>query len=435
MELVNSFTKKRGSQLRLRLFGAAFSMPCPLSNLQTLAKFRPLCYNVAMVIAEIGTSHEGSIEKAKRLIDAAKEAEADAVKFQWVIADEILHPKTGFVDLPTGRIPLYERFKQLECPPDFYAKSLEYARSLGLKWICSPFGLKSLELLLELKPDAVKIASPELNHFPMLRALAAARKADGVPQADEKLKSDEARKTNEAAFPAPAAVPVIVSSGVSKQSDIEAALAVLGKSGVSLLHCVTSYPAPEEEYNVRLIAALKKDFGVETGLSDHSLDPVLVPCLAAAQGATVFEKHITLSKKTSGLDDPVALEPGQFLQMTRALKQCQAAINRYGSERGEKEIIAQMSEQYGSERVQKVLGSGIKALAPAEEKNYGRTNRSLHYMKAFEAGHVLTADDIGVLRTEKVLTPGLSPEFLESVIGKKLRRAVDDGAGVAWEDI
>lgn len=382
-----------------------------------------------MVIAEIGTSHEGSIEKAKRLIDAAKEAEADAVKFQWVIADEILHPKTGFVDLPTGRIPLYERFKQLECPPDFYAQSLEYARSLGLKWICSPFGLKSLELLLELKPDAVKIASPELNHFPMLRALASARKAD------TELKSDEARKTNGAASPAPAAVPVIVSSGVSKQSDIEAALAILGTDGVTLLHCITSYPAPEEEYNVRLIAAFQKDFGVATGLSDHSLDPILVPCLAAAQGAVVFEKHITLSKKTSGLDDPVALEPEQFLQMTRALRQCQAAINRYGPERGGQEIIKQMEEQYGSARVQKVLGNGIKSLAPAEEKNYGRTNRSLHYMKAFEAGHVLTAEDIGVLRTEKILTPGLSPALYESVIGKKLRRAVQDGAGVLQEDL
>lgn len=387
-----------------------------------------------MVIAEIGTSHEGSIEKAKRLIDAAKEAEADAVKFQWVIADEILHPKTGFVDLPTGRIPLYERFKQLECPPDFYAKSLEYARSLGLKWICSPFGLKSLELLLELKPDAVKIASPELNHFPMLRALASARKADDAPQADGKLKSDEARESNEAAFPAPAAVPVIVSSGVSKTRDIEAALAILGKSGVALLHCVTSYPAPEEEYNVRLIAAFQKDFGVATGLSDHSLDPILVPCLAASQGATAFEKHITLSKKTSGLDDPVALEPQQFLQMTKALRQCQAAINRYGPERGGQEIIKQMEEQYGSERVQKVLGNGIKALAPAEEKNYGRTNRSLHYMKAFEAGHILAAEDVGVLRTEKILTPGIGPEFLESVIGKKLRRAVGDGAGVLADD-
>lgn len=385
-----------------------------------------------MVIAEIGTSHEGSLEKAKRLIDAAKEAEADAVKFQWVIADEILHPKTGFVDLPTGRIPLYERFKQLECPPDFYAATLEYARSLGLKWICSPFGLKSLELLLELKPDAVKIASPELNHFPMLRALAAARK--NLSQ-DQNAGANASPKTVEAAPLPPNAIPVIVSSGVSTKSDIEAALALLGTDGVTLLHCVTSYPAPEEEYNVRLVKTLRETFCVATGLSDHSLDPILVPCLAAAQGAVVFEKHITLSKKTSGLDDPVALEPEQFLQMTKALRQCKAAINRYGPERGGQEIIKQMSEQYGSERVQKVLGNGIKALAPAEEKNYGRTNRSLHYMKAFETGHVLEAGDIGVLRTEKILTPGLSPALYESVIGKKLRRAVDDGAGVAWEDI
>ena len=379
-----------------------------------------------MVIAEIGTSHEGSLEKAKRLIDAAKEAEADAVKFQWVIADEILHPKTGFVDLPTGRIPLYERFKQLECPPDFYAATLEYARSLGLKWICSPFGLKSLELLLALKPDAVKIASPELNHFPMLKELAAAR--ENLSQAQNAGGSADQKAA------AGDTVPVIVSSGVSTKSDIEAALAILGTDGVTLLHCVTSYPAPEEEYNVRLIAAFQKDFGVATGLSDHSLDPILVPCLAASQGATVFEKHITLSKKTSGLDDPVALEPEQFLQMTRAIKQCRAAINRYGPKRGGQEIIKQMEEQYGIERVQKVLGDGIKALAPAEEKNYGRTNRSLHYMKAFEAGHVLAAGDVGVLRTEKVLTPGLSPALYESVIGKKLRRAVQDGAGVAWED-
>lgn len=380
----------------------------PWTLRDSIANPAVLCYNGTMVIAEIGTSHEGSLEKAKRLIGAAKEAEADAVKFQWVIADEILHPKTGFVDLPTGRIPLYERFKQLECPPDFYAATLECARSLGLKWICSPFGLKSLELLSELKPDAVKIASPELNHFPMLRALA------------------DWRKSN--------AIPVIVSSGVSKQRDIEAALAVLGTDGVTLLHCITSYPAPEEEYNVRLVKTLRETFCVATGLSDHSLDPILVPCLAASQGATVFEKHITLSKKTSGLDDPVALEPQQFLQMTRALKQCRAAINRYGPERGGQEIIKQMEEQYGSGRVQKVLGNGIKALAPAEEKNYGRTNRSLHYMKAFEAGHVLAAGDVGVLRTEKVLTPGLSPALYESVIGKKLCRAVQDGAGVAWED-
>ncbi|MCR5045622.1 MAG: N-acetylneuraminate synthase family protein [Treponema sp.] len=361
-----------------------------------------------MVIAEIGTSHEGSIEKAKELIDAASYAEADAVKFQWVIADEILHPKTGFVELPTGRIPLYERFRQLECPKEFYTETLAYARSKNLKWICSPFGLKSLEELISINPDAVKIASPELNHFPMLKAIKAAREKKGFP--------------------------VIVSSGVSKLKDIEAALAILGAENTSLLHCITSYPAPEEEYNVRLIFSLKEIFGIECGLSDHSLDPVLVPCLAAAKGATIFEKHITLSKKTSGLDDPVALEPEQFLQMTKALKQCEAAIKRYGNERGGQEIIKQMEEQFGSERVQKVLGSGVKKLAPAEEANYGRTNRSLHYMADFESGHILQAKDVGVLRTEKILSPGLAPECLDLILGKKLSRKAKDGAGISWED-
>mgnify|MGYP002623506175 CR=1 FL=1 len=368
-----------------------------------------------MVIAEIGTSHQGSIKKAKELIDAAKEAEADAVKFQWVIAEEILHPKTGFVELPTGSIPLYQRFKQLECPPDFYAETMDYARSKKLKWVCSPFGLKSLAYLLELKPDGVKVASPELNHFPMLKALKKARDA-------QKEKGQ-------------APVSAILSSGVSKLKDIEAALEILGREGVTLLHCVTSYPAPEEECNARLVSSLKKIFGVETGLSDHSLDPVLVPCLAAAMGATVFEKHITLSKKTSGLDDPVALEPEEFLQMTKALKQCRAALDRYGRERGRQEIVSQMESQFGKERVQKVLGSGVKALAPAEEKNYGRTNRSLHYMADFEAGHILREEDIGVLRTEKILSPGLPPDFLPQILGKSLVRGVKDGAGLCLEDL
>ncbi len=367
-----------------------------------------------MIIAEIGTSHEGSFEKAKRLIDAAADAGAEAAKFQWVYADEILHPKTGFVDLPTGRIALYERFKQLECPSDFCKTALDYAHSKNLKFVCSPFGLKSLSQLLELKPDAVKIASPELNHFPMLRALAQFR----------------SRQISRGEKP----ISVIVSSGVSKLKDIEVALEILGKENVALLHCVTSYPAPEDDYNVRLVSTLRGIFGVETGVSDHSLDAVLVPCLAAAEGATCFEKHITLSRKTSGLDDPVALETEQFAQMTQALRQCEAALSHYGRERGRQEIIKQISMQYGSERVETVLGSGVKKLAASEEKNYGRTNRSLRYMKKCSYNHILQESDIGVLRTEKILTPGIPPEFLELVIGKRLARQVESGDGVSLED-
>ena len=367
-----------------------------------------------MIIAEIGTSHGGSIEKAKKLIDAAADATADAVKFQWVYADEILHPKTGFVNLPTGQIPLYDRFRELECTPEFYRTMKSYAEKKGLMFTCSPFGIKSLKELLELEPAVVKIASPELNHFPMLKALAEHREKQTASGKD--------------------AVETIISSGVSKLFDIEKALSILGKEKVSLLHCITSYPAPEEEYNVMLVKTLRDIFGIETGISDHSLDPVLVPALAAAMGGIHTEKHITLSKKTEGLDDPVALEPEQFYQMSHAIRQCHAAIRHYGTERGKEEILRQMENQYGIERVRKAAGNGIKKLAESEKENYGRTNRSLHYMKSFQKGHIIQKNDIGVLRTEKILTPGLSPEYLELVMGKSLAKDVEDGAGITFED-
>lgn len=364
------------------------------------------------IIAEIGTSHEGSFEKAKLLIDAAADSGADTVKFQWVYADEILHPNTGFVKLPTGNIPLYERFKQLECSVDFYKDCLDYVHSKGCKFCCSPFGIRSMKELLNIKPDYVKVASPELNHYPMLKVLA-----------DYRKNQKEGEK-----------VPVILSSGVSKISDIEKALEIVGTDGVSLLHCITSYPAPEEEYNLKVITNLKAVFGVEAGVSDHSLDPILVPALSVACGGTVIEKHITLSRKTGGLDDPVALEPEQFAMMVHVAHQTEAAIRHYGAELGLQKAMEQLSEQFGKEKVLAVIGDGIKRLAPAELANYERTNRSLHFMKNMKAGDVVTKKDIGILRTEKVLSVGVSPELYDLVVGKKLARAVEDGAGVRLED-
>ena len=363
------------------------------------------------IIAEIGTSHEGSVEKAKQLIDAAAESGADTIKFQWVYADEILHPDTGFVKLPTGNIPLYERFKQLECDKSFYIQMQDYVHSKGCKFCCSPFGLRSMKELLSINPDIVKIASPELNHYMMLEYLADYR----AKQEGEK-------------------VPVIISSGVSKLCDIEKALEILGRDGISLLHCITSYPAPEEEYNLNVITNLMGIFGVEAGVSDHSLDPVLVPCLSVLCGGSIIEKHITLSRLTDGLDDPVALDPEQFALMVHTLHQTEASIRHYGKELARQRAIEQFAEQYGKEKVIKSLGNGIKELAPAELANYERTNRSLHYMKAMKAGHIITPDDIAVLRTEKVLTPGCSPEFYSLLLGKKLTRDVENGSGVNLAD-
>lgn len=363
-----------------------------------------------MIIAEIGTSHSGSLTKAFELIDTAVDSGADAVKFQWVYADEILHPNTGFVNLPTGNIRLYDRFKELEVSKSFYEQTLNYAHKKGVKFICSPFGLKSLSELLDINPDAIKIASPELNHFPMLNALSERRK-------NQQKKID-----------------VIISSGVSTLSDIEKALQILGYENVSLLHCITSYPAPETEYNVRLVKNLHNIFGIETGISDHSLDPVLVPCLSTAMGGTIIEKHITLSKTTDGLDDPVALTKEQFTAMTQAVHQCETVLSHYGNERGVLEIIKQMESQYGDEKVKAVLGSGVKTLAPSEKNNYGKTNRSLHYLKSLRAGSKIKDSDIGTLRTEKILTSGISSEFLPILLNKTLSSDVKNGDGVRLED-
>ena len=358
------------------------------------------------IIAEIGTSHGGDLEKAKKLIDLSVESGADYVKFQWVYADEILHPDTGFVKLPTGNIKLYDRYKSLEVEPSFFAECLRYTHEKGALFICSPFGLRSLSELIEIKPDAIKIASPELNHFPLLKKLS------------------EYRKKNP--------IETVISSGVSKLSDIEDALSILGRENITLLHCITSYPAPEEEYNLRLIPNLAQIFGIPCGVSDHSLDPVLVPSIAAAVGGTMIEKHITLSKETDGLDDPVALTGEQFSLMSHCVRQCEAAFRQYDNAKDY--ILNQLKSEYG-ERIEKILGSGIKMLAKAEEANYGRTNRSLHFLREMKKGGIIKENDIGVLRTEKVLSVGLHPRFLENVIGAKLSRNVENGAGVQWEDI
>lgn len=385
------------------------------------------------IIAEIGTSHNGSLEKAYELIDAACDSGADMIKFQWVYADEILHPNTGFVTLPGGKIRLYDRFKSLEVPLDFFAKCLEYTHKKNMLFACSPFGLRSLQELVQIKPDVIKIASPEVNHIPLLKKTASYY----------------------------GKIPIILSSGVSKLGDIEKAIDILEGQNESaqntisvhgdakiapltLLHCVTFYPAPETEYNVRCVDTLHRVFGIPAGISDHSLDPILIPVLSTAMGGTMIEKHITLSRKTDGLDDPVALEPEQFAMMVHAVHQTEAVIGRFTKDdiasrrtgnSALEETIRQMSNEYGRDKVMAALGTGIKRLAKSELANYGRTNRSLHFMNDMKKGQSVTEQDIAVLRTEKVLTPGIAPDYLDTVTGSVLKQDVKAGDGVQWEQL
>ncbi|MDR2181076.1 MAG: N-acetylneuraminate synthase family protein [Treponema sp.] len=352
------------------------------------------------IIAELGTSHGGDPVKARELIAAAAEAGADCVKCQIVYADEILHPATGTVRLPGGEVSLYQAFKALEKPPEFYAMMRETAEKRRVRFLATPFGPKSARILREFDPWAVKIASPELNYTGLLRETGAW------------------------------GVKVFLSAGIATLGDIEEALQTLRAAGteeITLLHCVTAYPAPCEDYNLRVLPHLAGIFGAGIGVSDHSLDPLLVPLAALAAGGGVLEKHFCLSRTGGGLDDPIALVPGDFARMCRELARA--------SELDAAALTAALSAAYGRERVEAVLGSGVKRLAPAETANYGRTNRSLHALADIPRGEPIRAELIGVLRSEKHLRPGLPPSWRERVTGRKAREAIPAGEGIRFEDL
>jgi sialic acid synthase SpsE len=348
-----------------------------------------------LIIAELGTAHNGELSKAKEMAHAALESGAGCVKLQMVFADEILHPNTGEVSLPGGKIRLYDRFKQLEMPLKFYADVKDYVESLGLLFLCTPFGLKSAKLLKELKPKIVKIASPELNFTALLKEIAGW------------------------------GLPVLLSTGVSKLGDIEEAL--IPHSSFLILHCVTAYPAPETDYNLRVLQSLASVFGVSVGVSDHSLDPCLVPSLAVCQGAAVIEKHFCLSRDDPGLDDPIALPPHDFALMSKAI--------RRAAEEGAEQSLANISRERGVSLVEAVLGDGVKTLAPSELDNYERTNRSIHALRDIKPGEIIKAEDFAVLRTEKILRPGLPPSWAERICGRTARQFIPDGEGIRFEDV
>jgi len=341
------------------------------------------------IIAEAGTSHNADIFKAFDLIHAARDAGADCVKFQYVIADEIIHPQTGNVSLPGGSISLFNRFKELEQKPDFFEKLKYESEKSRLTFLCTPFGMKSAQNLKKMQVPAIKIASPELNYYPLL---------DYVND-----------------------FPLILSTGVSTLSDIDRALDHCPEE-TAILHCITAYPAPETQYNVKVIPNLQKVFNKPVGISDHSLSPLLVPSLAASMKIYALEKHITLSNTDTGLDDPIALNPEAFSQMCAAVREAENT--------GYNATLEKMIDLFGAEKVFATLGDGKKKLAPVEKSSYRTTNRSIMAIKYIHKGTAFTTDNIALLRSEKFLSPGLTPEYFDMVLQKKAAKNILNGSGI-----
>jgi len=347
------------------------------------------------IIAEVGSNHDGKFEQAQKLIDITCEVGADAVKFQLFRASKIYPPNCGKIPTPTGKIDLHKFLKKSEVPFKWLPLLKKYAEKKGLIFIVSPFDEQAVDELEKNNVRVYKIASPELNHLPLLRYIAKKQK------------------------------PIILSSGLSTLSDIEEAIDVIHKENnqqIVLLHCVSSYPAPAEEYNLKVIETLKNAFQVPVGVSDHSSDPVLIPKLAVASGALVIEKHFTLNKKLRGPDHSYALNPEELKLMVAEVRK----VEKWDQEKRDKFLNS-------SSFYKEILGTGQKIIVPSEKILYPGDKRSIFTIRNIKKGERLNKRNTAVLRAERYLKPGIHPRYFDLIIGKKVVKPVKKYVGLQWD--
>ncbi|MBX9633480.1 MAG: N-acetylneuraminate synthase, partial [Magnetospirillum sp.] len=332
------------------------------------------CY----VIAEAGVNHNGELELAHRLIDAAAAAGADAVKFQTFKAELTMAaftPKAEYQKNNDGAEgTMFDMVKRLELSYDDFAKLAEHCRHSGIAFMSTAFDADSLDFVVSLKPPVLKWPSGEIDNLPLLRQGAAK------------------------------GLPIILSTGMASLGDIEAAMAALEAGGchdIAILHCVSDYPAAFADLNLRAIPALATAFGRPAGLSDHSLGTI-APLAARPLGMCILEKHFTLDRALPGPDHKASLEPSELTAMIRDLRAIESA-----------------------------LGDGIKAIRPAELGTRALARRSLRAARPLECGAVIGAEDMIPLRP----ADGISPMQIDLVVGRTLRRALAPGDKVEWSDL
>lgn len=334
-----------------------------------------------IIIAEAGVNHNGDLEKAIALIDAAAEAKADYVKFQTFKAEKLVNSSAKKAEYQLKNMneskddTQYEMLKKLEMRLEWYSTLINRCKEKGINFLSTGFDIESINFLNELNIPFYKIPSGEITNKPYLQHVA--------------------RKGKD----------IILSTGMANLSEILDAMEVLisegiGKERITVLHCNTEYPTPMEDVNLLAMHHIAKELGVEIGYSDHTLG-IEVPIAAVALGARVIEKHFTLDRNLPGPDHAASLEPMELKAMVAAIRNIEKAI----------------------------AGSGIKEPSKSEEKNKDIARKSLHYAKSLTSGHVLTYDDFIALRPGD----GISPMEIDALIGKKLSTNVLDSEKVIKE--
>ncbi len=328
------------------------------------------------IIAEAGVNHNGEIDAARRLIDAAAEAGADAVKFQTYRTELLVGrdaPKATYQATTTGEAEgQFEMLKACELGFEDFRTLFGHAGERDILFLSTPFDADSLEFLVSLGVAALKIGSGEIDNVPLLRR--AARSG----------------------------LPLIVSTGMATLAEVQAALGVLeGVGEVAVLHCVSDYPAKPDDANLRAIPALAEALGVPVGFSDHTLG-IEVALAARALGACIVEKHFTLDKGLPGPDHAASLEPAELSAMVGGIRAVESA-----------------------------LGDGTKAPRSSEADTRAVVRRSLIAARDLAEGEVLDEAAVVALRP----AGGIAPAEIDRVVGRRVVRALSRGQRIDWADL
>ena len=320
-----------------------------------------------LIIAEAGVNHNGDLHMAKRLVDAAKTAGADYVKFQTFKAEKLVSKTASKAEYQVKNTgdnngTQYEMLKSLELSAEDHFELLDYCKRKNIEFFSTAFDEESLEFLNKIGLPLFKVPSGEITNLPYLQKMASFGK------------------------------PVILSTGMSTLQEIEDALEVLtsgslSKSDIIVLHCNTEYPTPMEDVNLNAMDTIGQTLGVKVGYSDHT-SGIEVAIAAVAKGAVCIEKHFTLDKNLDGPDHAASLEPEELKNMISAIR-----------------------------NIEKALGDGIKRPSRSEQKNIQVARKSIFVARDLEKGHVLTSEDLITMRPGD----GISPMKMTELVGRKIQ--------------
>lgn len=330
------------------------------------------------VIAEAGVNHDGDPQRARELIDAARDAGADAVKFQTWVTEDLVAPSAPLAEYQAANTQgdggQYDMLKRLELSQESFRDLKSYADAHGMRFMSTPDDVKSCDFLCDLGVPALKIGSAEVTNLGYLRHVGRKR------------------------------LPIILSTGMATLDEVGAAVRTIvaeGNPGLILLHCVSAYPSDPADSNLRAMDTLAETFQCPVGFSDHTMT-LDVSLAAVARGACVIERHLTLDRHLPGPDHKASLLPEELTALVRGIRNVEAA-----------------------------LGDGVKRPTAGELGTRAVVRRSLVASRNLPAGTQLVESDVVLLRAGA----GLGPEHMDSVVGRTTRHAIRQGTPLTWDSL